>query len=99
MVVRTRYLVGYDIRNSNRLRKTHEIVKAYGYRVQYSVFVCDLTKSEKIRMQEELREIINANADSVVLIDLGPSRARGTECFEFMGVREALPRDGEPTIV
>ncbi len=97
--MRTRYLVGYDIRNPNRLRRTHETVKSYGYSLQYSVFLCDLTKSEKIGMKEALREIINSNVDSIVIIDLGPARARGTECFEFMGTREALPRDGEATIV
>ena len=96
--MRTRYLVGYDIRNPNRLRRIHETVKSYGYSLQYSVFLCDLTKSEKIQMQEQLRAIMNANADSIVLVDLGPARVRGSECFEFMGTRYSLPRDGEATI-
>ena len=97
--MRNRYLVSYDIRSPGRLRRTHEAVKSYGYSLQYSVFVCDLTKSEKLGLQAALREIINARVDSVAFIDLGPASARGSECFEFMGSRRPLPRDGEATIV
>lgn len=97
--MRTRYLVGYDIRDSFRLRRTHGVVQSYGYSLQYSLFVCDLTKSEKIRMQARLGDIMKANVDSIVFVDLGPARFRGSDCFEFMGTREALPTDGEATIV
>lgn len=97
--MRTRYLVAYDVRESQRLRKTHKTVKSFGYSLQYSVFVCDLTKSEKLQLQGNLRDVIKATVDSVVFIDLGPTGSRGIECFEFMGAREDLPRDGEATIV
>lgn len=97
--MRTRYIVAYDIRDPKRLRKTHDVVQSFGYGLQYSVFICDLTKSEKIMMRTQLGDVINSREDSVVFVDLGPARARGTECFEFMGARDPLPRDGESTIV
>jgi CRISPR-associated protein Cas2 len=99
MTNRTRYLVAYDIRDDRRLRLTREAVKTYGYSLQYSVFVCDLTKSEKIRMKQDIADVINAAVDSVVWVDLGPAGVRGAECFEFMGARDALPTDGTPTIL
>jgi len=97
--MRTRYLVAYDIRDERRLRLTNKTVKAFGYSLQYSVFVCDLTRAEKTRLRGELSEIINSAVDSVVFIDLGSPSARGVECFEFMGVRDQLPIDGTATIL
>jgi CRISPR-associated protein Cas2 len=97
--MRRRYLVAYDIRDSVRLRKVHSVVTGYGYPLQYSVFVCDLNKSEKISLMSDLRKVTDQRRDSVVFIDLGLPNERGTECFEFLGTRRRLPIDGEPQIV
>lgn len=51
---RTRYLVAYDIRDPFRLRKVHKIVRGFGDSMQYSVFVCDLTSAERVRLIERL---------------------------------------------
>ena len=37
-----RTLVSYDISDDKRRRKVCKILEGYGYRVQYSVFECDL---------------------------------------------------------
>jgi len=49
-------------------------------------------------MQQDLAELIHNNEDSVLIVDLGPARTRGEECFTFMGVRPVLP-SGEAVIV
>lgn len=91
---RRRYVVAYDIRDDWRLRRVHDVVKSYGYPLQYSVFVFDLDRSELIGLRWDLRDVMRLGADSVVLIDLGEPDGRGAECFEFMGVRPGLPSGG-----
>lgn len=96
---RRRYLVAYDISDPVRLRRVHEIVKGYGYWLQYSVFLCDLTEAEKVWLKGDLGETIHMVADRVAIVDLGEADRRGTDCFEFMGQTPELPRSGGPQII
>lgn len=91
---RRRFLVAYDIREPKRLRAVHATMKAFGYPIQYSVFVCDLDSSEKLMLREALGRVVHQGRDSVVLVDLGDARSRGVECFEFMGPSPPLPKFG-----
>lgn len=95
---RTRYLVSYDISNAKRLRQVHKAIKAFGWPMQYSVFICDLDAVEMLVLKQELTSIIHHGEDSVAFINLGPPASRGRECFDFMGARSALPTSG-PTII
>lgn len=98
-MTRRRYLLCYDIRAPERLRHVHQVAKAYGQPMQYSVFVCDLTRSERIHLDQALRQVMLLSIDSVMFVDLGIATERGTECFDFLGHRPYhLPRGG-PTIV
>lgn len=97
MAQRTRYLLAYDIRNDGRLRRVHKVAKAWGDPLQYSLFVCDLTKAELLGMREELRNEMNLDIDSIGIFDLGPPTARGIECIEFIGARRPLP-GSEPRV-
>jgi len=76
----------------------HDIVRSFGDSVQYSVFVCDLSRSELVGLRARLHGIVKLSEDSVVFIDLGETKGRGRECFEFLGVALPLPVPG-PTIV
>lgn len=98
MSARRRWLVAYDIRDDLRLRRVHDIVRSHGDRLQYSVFLCDLTPIEKLNFKSALREVINQNADSVVFIDLGEPDRQGSAAIEFMGTSLPMPTNG-PTIV
>ena len=91
MASRVRYLLTYDIRDPKRLRRVHKNAKAWGDPLQYSVFVCDLTRVELVAMRGELIELMNLDEDSVSFFDLGPPASRGLECIEFIGTRRALP--------
>ena len=47
-MARRRYLVAYDIREDRRLRNVATCMEGYGDRIQYSVFVCDLSEEEAV---------------------------------------------------
>lgn len=91
MAGRLRYLLTYDIRDPKRLRRVHKLAKAWGDPLQYSVFVCDLTKVELVEMRRHLIELMKLDEDSVSVFDLGPPDGRGLKCIEFIGTRRALP--------
>lgn len=92
---RRRYLIAYDIRNQTRLRRICKLMEANGERLQYSVFVCDLTRAELIHLRADSEGIMDLAVDSVVIVDLGdPSGDR----FTFVGHRRQLPTRG-PQIV
>jgi CRISPR-associated protein Cas2 len=88
-MARRRYLTAYDIRDDKRLRAVAVCMEGYGIRVQYSVFVCDLSERELYLMRSGLESIVNHREDSVMIVDLGaagdPSR------FRFIGPHEELP--------
>ena len=96
---RNRYLVAYDIRDEARLRSVYGTVSGFGDRLQYSVYICDMTAQELIRLKWELRDVINAAEDSIAIVNLGRPQERGSTSFEFIGVRPPLPRDGDAVIV
>jgi len=90
---RTRYLLAYDIRDKRRLRRVHQVAKAWGYPLQYSVFICDLTRSELLMMKNDLSGEMSVVQDSVGIFDLGPPDGRGVKCVEFIGESRDLPDD------
>lgn len=95
---RHRYIVAYDIRNDKRLRRVHKTVKAYGWPMQYSVFICDLDRIELFELETDLAHVIHHGEDSIAIIDLGEPAERGRHCFSFMGATPVLPTSG-PTII
>lgn len=97
-MARHRHLVLYDIRDDQRLRRVCDVAKAYGYRLQYSVFVCDVNATEMIRLKWSLGAIIDHRVDSVALIDLGEVERVGVSAFSFLGHRTELPDTGATVI-
>jgi CRISPR-associated protein Cas2 len=97
MADRTRYLLAYDIREPRRLRRVHRVAKDFGEPLQYSLFVCDLTRVELARLKGALLEDIKTTEDSISIFDLGPPSGRGVRCIEFIGRRRDLPTD-DPAI-
>ncbi len=95
---RTRFLVSYDISDAKRLRRVHKTIKDFGWPMQYSVFICDLDPVEMLMLKQEVSSIIHHGEDSVAFVNLGPPANRGGDCFEFMGLRSALPTSG-PTVI
>lgn len=88
-MARRRYLVAYDIRDDRRLRSIAGCIEGYGTRIQYSVFVCDLSAQEKIAMRGDIEALIKASEDSVMVVDLG--HVIDSSHFLFLGHHEKLP--------
>lgn len=99
MANRRRHLVAYDICDPKRLRKVHKVLVSYGYPVQYSVFICDLTVQEKIAFKWDLKEVIDHRLDRVAIVDLGDTDSTSTDRFEYLGVPLDLPSDTNVIIV
>lgn len=59
-------VVSYDIRSDKRRTKVHDMLQNYGYRVQFSVFECDVKKQEFAELQARLEELIDPEADDSV---------------------------------
>jgi CRISPR-associated protein Cas2 len=70
-MARRRYLVAYDIREDRRLRNVATCMEGYGDRIQYSVFICDLSDEEAVTMRGDIEVRIRQSEDSVMIIDLG----------------------------
>lgn len=88
-MARHRYLVAYDIRDDRRLRSIAKCMEGYGERIQYSVFLCDLSERERIAMRGDIITLMKLPEDSVMIVDLGP--AGDSSRFLFLGHHERLP--------
>jgi CRISPR-associated protein Cas2 len=91
--MRNRYIVSYDIADPKRLRRVHRTMRGFGDPLQYSVFRCDLSPSERILLLEALTPLIHHREDQVMLINLGPADGRGVESIETLG--KALAQEPE----
>jgi CRISPR-associated protein Cas2 len=68
---RRRYLIAYDISDDRRRDKVFDELKGQGDRAQYSVFFCELTRRELVRVRSDLRSLIHEGEDQVMILDLG----------------------------
>jgi CRISPR-associated protein Cas2 len=91
-MARRRYLVAYDIRDDRRLRMIAGCMEGYGTRIQYSVFVSDLSSRELVLMRGDIESLMKMTEDSVMIVDLGA--AGDLSRFLFLGPREKLPVSG-----
>jgi len=78
-------IVSYDISDPKRWRRVYRTMRGFGQHLQLSVFSCDLTRSQRIRMIAALETAIDATRDQVLVIDLGPSAARPIHQIEVVG--------------
>ena len=91
-------IVSYDISDPKRWRQVYRTMRGYGEHLQLSVFSCDLTPSQRIRMIAALESAIDANEDQVLVIDLGPSQAEPIHDIEAVG-RPLAVRDRGPVVL
>ncbi len=69
------YLVCYDITDQKRWRRIYKTMKGYGAWLQLSVFQCRLNRQNLLRMTDTLTELMNADEDHVMIIDVGPAES------------------------
>jgi CRISPR-associated protein Cas2 len=64
------YIVAYDIADPKRLRKVARCCEDFGYRKQFSVFLCRLSATDFVRLRSRLYDMINREKDQVLFIPL-----------------------------
>lgn len=79
------YLVTYDVRDDKRLRRVLKTMRGFGQHLQYSVFRCELSPANKVRMKATLADVIDHRADQVLIFDLGPADGFRTDLVESLG--------------
>lgn len=82
---RRRYLVAYDIADDRRREKVFDEMQGQGDRAQYSVFFCELTDRELVRLRTELRKLIHEEEDQVMILDLGRAHRPLENSLEVVG--------------
>lgn len=75
------YLVAYDICDPKRLRKVAQTCEDFGFRRQYSVFLCRLTALDLVRLKSRLYDILDLGVDQVLFIPLCTRCAGGIEAL------------------
>ncbi|MFF0147013.1 CRISPR-associated protein Cas2 [Amycolatopsis sulphurea] len=71
-MARHRYVIAYDIADPARLRRVCTLMEDHGERLQYSVFLCDLSPAERAELESRATDVIDLAHDSIIHIDLGP---------------------------
>ncbi len=91
-IMKTVYLISYDVADARRLRLTYRKLCGFRTSLQYSVVRCELSALQLQTLKDGLWTILNLAEDRVMVVDLGPVGARGDECVEFWGeCRTSLP--------
>ena len=72
-------VISYDIVEDKRRTKVLKHLRGYGTHVQYSVFECDLSPKQIRQLQDELRNLIDRNTDSVRVYRLDAAALRRTQ--------------------
>ena len=85
--MRYAYIVCYDISDDKRLRNVYKIMRGFGKRLQYSVFMCELNEKEKVILENKLLEVINQKHDQVLFIPLGKINSRYVNGIYSLGIK------------
>lgn len=85
--MRNCFVVCYDIADPKRWRGVYKLLLGVGDPMQFSVFRCDLSRSEKIILEEKLLPVINQREDRLMFINLGPAAGNTIteDRFEWYG--------------
>jgi len=83
---RHRMLVCYDVREPARLRHMHDAMLGFGDPLQYSVFLCDLSGTERVLLETALLRVMSLSEDSIAIVDLGPASGSGSKRIRSLGV-------------
>ncbi len=79
------YDVASDKAGDKRRARLFELLMDHGEHVQFSVFLCVLTKMERIHLEAEANAILHRDQDQLLLIDLGPDSTEWTEGLRCVG--------------
>jgi CRISPR-associated protein Cas2 len=69
MYRKKRYLISYDISKDKIRNKVRTTLTKFGYRIQYSCYLCEVTKREKIEITNKIVDLI-FKKDTVIWIPI-----------------------------
>ena len=89
--------MAYDIADPKRLRKIERIASAYGERVQYSLFQCDLQLSKRKELESLLRQNSDKKKDSIFIIDI--TRLKSFDIVQIGDTRITFEQNFTPRVI
>lgn len=69
--LRNNYIIAYDITDNKRLNKLHAYLLGYGTPLQYSIFTCELSATEREILITDIYSMIKPSEDSVIIYNAG----------------------------
>ncbi|MBM4321458.1 MAG: CRISPR-associated endonuclease Cas2 [Deltaproteobacteria bacterium] len=84
--MRTCYLVSYDICDPKRLARVYKAMRGFGDHLQLSVFRCELTPAERVKLEAKIEPLIHHGEDQVLIVDIGPADGRAQQAFAALGL-------------
>ncbi len=84
-MARRHYLVSYDVSDDKRRTRIFQTLEDAGDHVQYSVFLCELSKRELAMLRSEITQHVHQREDQVMILDLGPAHLSLESGMEVLG--------------
>ncbi len=84
-MARRHYLVSYDVSDDKRRNRVFQTLEDIGDHVQYSVFLCELSRRELAQLRSQLVDHVHQREDQVMILDLGPAHLSLETALEIMG--------------
>ncbi len=84
-MARRHYLVSYDVADDKRRTKIFNALDDVGDHVQFSVFLCELSRRELAQLRTGLTEHVHHRDDQVMILDLGPAHVSLETAMEVLG--------------
>lgn len=85
-----RTLIAYDIPEDRRRNRLAKQLLSFGDRVQYSVFVVDVSPARLTRLKSKIEAIIVRSEDSVLICDLGLVSTVDDGRFTYLGLSRKI---------
>lgn len=84
-MARRHYLVSYDVSSDKRRDRIFHALDDVGDHVQYSVFLCELTRKELAALRSALTTNVHDREDQVMILDLGPAHLSLESAMQVIG--------------
>jgi CRISPR-associated protein Cas2 len=63
----------------------HDTMLGFGDPLQYSVFLCDLSGTERVLLETAVLRVMSLSEDSMAIVDLGPASGSGSKRIRSLG--------------
>lgn len=87
-----RYLIAYDIPDDRRRTRIAKTLSSYGERMQFSVFLVDLSQAALVTLTDSIEEQMDRSEDSLLICDLGTSTDANRRSIRYLGSQAEMPK-------